>query len=157
MSTTFSSTNHLVTLITTKQHTRKLLGVQEPTLVVFSSLFFEFLTPFTLWGCNFLIFSLFSMMVSVWNVPRRGFKFCLDNINNITLPLNLAYPECLNVWSLANLPYMFGYMMKTKYMNLAKKNSHLWWLKTFKTTKYLFFIFLFDEYATIKNCWIKMN
>jgi len=59
------------------------------------------------------------------NVPRGGLKFCLDIENNITLPGDPTCPTCLSVRSLADLPYMFGYTMKTKYMNLAKKNSLL--------------------------------
>jgi len=33
-----------------------------------------------------------------------GLKFCLDTENNRALPLDLACPECLSVWSPANLP-----------------------------------------------------
>jgi len=75
-------------------------------------------------GWNFLSSIPFLTIVSVSNVARGGFKFCLDIGNNRTLPLDPACPECLSVRSLADLLYMFGYTMKTKYMNLTKKNSH---------------------------------
>jgi hypothetical protein len=40
---------------------------------MFSGLFFfEFLTPFTLGGCNFLISNQFSTIVIVSDAPRRG-------------------------------------------------------------------------------------
>jgi hypothetical protein len=38
---------------------------------------------------------------------EEGFKFCLNTKNIGTLPLNLAYPECLNVQSPIGLPYLF--------------------------------------------------
>ncbi len=81
--------------------------------------FFEFLTPFTLGGHNFLISNLFSMIVSVSNVPRGGFKFCLDTRNNGALPLDPACPECLSVWSPVGLPYKTMSSMKpfVKYMD----------------------------------------
>jgi hypothetical protein len=39
-SASFSSTNHLETLITTEQHTTNFLGVQEPASFLFRGLFF---------------------------------------------------------------------------------------------------------------------
>jgi hypothetical protein len=38
---------------------------------------------------------------------EEGFKFCFDTKNNETLPLDLAGPEHLNVWSQAGLPWTF--------------------------------------------------
>jgi hypothetical protein len=82
------------------------LGVWEPTLVVFNGLcFFEFLTPYTLEGHNFLVFNPIFMIVSVL---EKGFKFCLDTRNNGALPLDPACPESLNVRSPAGLPYCSG-------------------------------------------------
>jgi len=65
---------------------------------------FEFLNPYTLGGCNFLISNSFSMIVNVSNAPRGEFKFCLDVKNNGALPLDPACPERLNVRSQADLP-----------------------------------------------------
>jgi hypothetical protein len=76
----------------------------ELTLIVFSGWLFEFLTLFTLWGCNFFISYLFLTIVSVSDVPRGGFKFCLDIRNNWALPLDPACPECLSFPLPAGLP-----------------------------------------------------
>jgi hypothetical protein len=47
------------------------LGVWDSTFVMLGGLFFfAFLTPFTLWGRNFLISNPFSMIVIVSDVPR---------------------------------------------------------------------------------------
>ncbi len=69
---------NLWTLIATKQHTKIFFGVRELTFVVFDGLFFEFLTPFTLGGHNFLISNPFSTIVNV--SKEEGFKFFLDII-----------------------------------------------------------------------------
>jgi hypothetical protein len=81
--------------------------------------FFQVLTPFTLVGHNFLICNLFSTIVSVSNVPREGFKFCLDTRNNIVLPMDPACPEHLSVRWLASLPYktMSSIKPSVKYMD----------------------------------------
>jgi hypothetical protein len=72
------------------------LSVQEPAFVVFSDLFFkEFLTPFTLGGCNFLISNPFSTIVCVQMCQEEGFKFCLNTRNNGALPLDPAYPSTM--------------------------------------------------------------
>jgi hypothetical protein len=41
---------------------------------MFNNLFFEFLTPFILEGHNFLISNLFSIILSVFDVPRGGLQ-----------------------------------------------------------------------------------
>jgi hypothetical protein len=67
-SATWSCTNHLGTLIATKQHIKKFLGVWELTFVVLGGL--EFQTPFTFGGHNFLNCNSFSMIVNVLNAKR---------------------------------------------------------------------------------------
>jgi hypothetical protein len=51
---TSSFTIHLGTLIATEQHTRNLLGVQEPAFLASSDLFFLVLDPLYFGGYNFL-------------------------------------------------------------------------------------------------------
>lgn len=51
----------------------------------------EFLTPTLFVGLKFLISNLFLMNSNAVDVPRGGFKFCLDTGNNGALALNLAY------------------------------------------------------------------
>jgi hypothetical protein len=61
---------------------------------------------------------------------QEGFKFCLDAINNRALPLDLACPEHLSVWSPASLPYYFSILARIKsqnkhwstFMSLSHKN-----------------------------------
>jgi hypothetical protein len=92
---TWNFTNKLQTLITTKQHTKNFLGVQEPALVVFSVCFFEFLTPFTLWGRNFVITNLFSTIVSVSDVPRGEVQVLFGHQNQWSPPLKSGLPWAL--------------------------------------------------------------
>jgi hypothetical protein len=51
---------------------KELFGCLELGFVVFSGLFFKFLTSFTLGGRNFLIFNSLLMIVSVSDMPRGG-------------------------------------------------------------------------------------
>jgi hypothetical protein len=44
-------------------------------------------------------------MFSVLDASRGDVQVCLDTRISGALPLDLAYPECLNVPSLAALPY----------------------------------------------------
>ncbi len=69
-SATWSSTNHLSTLIAAKQYTKNFWGVWESAFIVFRGSFFEFLTPFTLGGHNFLISNPVLMIANVLDVPR---------------------------------------------------------------------------------------
>jgi len=48
------------------------LDVQKLTFVMFDGLFFGFLDPSLLWGCNFLIFNSFLTIVRVSDAPRGG-------------------------------------------------------------------------------------
>jgi len=48
------------------------LGVWELAFVVLGGFFFEFLTPFTLGGCNFLTSIPFSTIFNVPNAPIGG-------------------------------------------------------------------------------------
>jgi hypothetical protein len=52
---------------------------------------FEFLTPFTLGGYNFLIFNPFLTILNVLDAPRRGLQFFLDTRTNRAFP-GLVYP-----------------------------------------------------------------
>ncbi len=85
------------------EHTRDLLGVLGTD---FDSVqWFGFLSSWpSLRGCNFCISYSFLTIVSVSDVPRGGFKFCLDIRNNWALPLDPACPECLSSWLPAGLP-----------------------------------------------------
>ncbi len=67
--------------------------------------FFEFLTPFILWGHNFFIFYLFSAIVNVLNATRRRIQVLFGHHKPWSPPLDLAYPKRLIVQPLANLPY----------------------------------------------------
>jgi hypothetical protein len=84
-SATWSSTNHIWTLIATEYHTKKIVSVQEPAsqesaFVVFGCLFFfELLDPSTLGGRNFLIFYLFSTIATLSDVPRGGTQVSLGH------------------------------------------------------------------------------
>ncbi len=68
--------------------------------------FLSFLTPFILGDCNFLISNPFLMIVNVLNVPRRGLQVLFGHQKQQNPPLDLAYPKCLSVWSLASLPQL---------------------------------------------------
>jgi hypothetical protein len=53
---------------------------QELAFVMFGGLFFfELLDPSTLGGCNFLILNLFSMIVTLSDVPRGGIQVSLGH------------------------------------------------------------------------------
>ncbi len=64
MNVTWSSIHHLWILITTKQQTRNYWGVWKLAFLVFSDLFLEFLTPYTLRGHIFFISNLFFTIVN---------------------------------------------------------------------------------------------
>jgi len=49
--------------------------------------FFEFLTPFTLGGHNFLISNPFSTIVSVFDAPRGGIQVLCGHQKQWSLPL----------------------------------------------------------------------
>ncbi len=105
-STTWNSKNHLWTLIATDQHKRKFWNVWDPTFVVFSVLFFLSSWPlFTVRGIIFTFLLHFQRLLMCWMCQEEGFKFCLDTRNNGALPLDLACPENLNVWSPVDLLY----------------------------------------------------
>ncbi len=72
-SATLSPKNNLGVVIIIKQHTRNILGLQELAMVCC----FEFLTPPTLGGHNFLIFNLFLIIFSALDVPRGGAQHLL--------------------------------------------------------------------------------
>jgi hypothetical protein len=61
--------------------------------------FLEFLTPFSLGGCNFLISNPFLTIAKVSDAPRVQVLFWHQKH-----PLDLACPERLSVQSLADLP-----------------------------------------------------
>ncbi len=63
------------------------LGVYEPAFVVFNSFFWEFLTPFTLVGHNFLISNLFSTILNVLDAPRGGLQVCFAHQKQQSPPL----------------------------------------------------------------------
>ncbi len=65
---------------------------------------FEFLTPSTLGGLNFLISNPFMTILSASDVPR-GVSVLLGCQKQRTLPLDLACPGCLSVCPLTVLPY----------------------------------------------------
>jgi len=79
------------------------LGVWEPTFLTLGSFFFEFLIPSILRGHNFFNSITFLTILKVPQAQQDGFKFCFDTRNNEALPLDLACPECLNVWFTLNL------------------------------------------------------
>jgi hypothetical protein len=127
LSATWSSKSHVWTQITAEQHTSNCLGVQELVFVVFDGLFFfEFLTPFTLRGCNFFISNLFLTIIFVSDVPRAGVQVCLDNKNNRALPLDPGCPEHLSVQRLTNLPYVCG-NQRVKFSHLCAFNISPAW------------------------------
>jgi hypothetical protein len=57
--------------------------------------FVEFLTPFTLGGCNFPIFNLFLTIVGVLDPPRGGvqvlFELALDNFLTFLIIIGSKY------------------------------------------------------------------
>jgi hypothetical protein len=68
-------TNNLGTVIIIEQHTKNFLGVQELVVVCC----FEFLTPCTLVGRNFLNSNFFLTILSASNVPRGGVQHFLGH------------------------------------------------------------------------------
>jgi hypothetical protein len=60
------------------------LGVLELASIVF---FLSFLTPFTLQGHNFLIFYLFSMILSVLDALRKGLQVFFGHQKQQSPPL----------------------------------------------------------------------
>jgi hypothetical protein len=54
---------------------------------MFNSLFFEFLTPFTLEGHTFLTFNLFSTILSVLDAPRGELQVLFGQQKQQSLPL----------------------------------------------------------------------
>jgi hypothetical protein len=64
--------------------------------------FFEFLTPFTLGVCNFLISNPLSTIASVSAAPSGGVQVLVYTRSKGALPLDLACPELLSVWSPAD-------------------------------------------------------
>ncbi len=65
----------------------------ELVFVAFGGFFFEFLTPSTLRGHNFLNSIPFLMIFSAPDAPIKGFKFSLNTQKNGALPLDLACLE----------------------------------------------------------------
>jgi hypothetical protein len=83
------------------------LVIQEWVFIISVICLFEFLTLFTLVGHNFLISNPFSTIVSVSNAPGGGVQVLFGHKNNGALPLDLAFPEQLNVQSPIDLPYNY--------------------------------------------------
>jgi hypothetical protein len=54
---------------------------------VLNGFFSEFLTPFTLWGHNFLIFNLFLTIFSVLDAPRGGLQVLFGHQKQQNPPL----------------------------------------------------------------------
>jgi len=90
-STTWSSTNHIGTLIAIEQRTRIFLSVQEPAFVVFNGLSFWVLDPFCFEGGNFLISNLFLMIVSVSDAPRGGDQVLFGHQKQHSPPLGSSF------------------------------------------------------------------
>jgi len=96
----------LWTLIATEQYTRNFLDDWELAIVMFHDLFFSFWLPL-LWGViTFSNLLSFLTIFSAWNTLIGMVQVCLNTKNNGTLPLDLACPERLNVWSPVYLPYL---------------------------------------------------
>jgi hypothetical protein len=84
VSVTSHSTNHLSTLIITKQHTRNFLGVWEPASIALGSLFFY---PLHFGGGhNFFNSISFFKIFSASNAPIGEVQVFFDTKNNKTLP-----------------------------------------------------------------------
>jgi hypothetical protein len=107
--TIWSSTNRLGTLIATEQHVRNFSGVWELALFCLVACFFEFLTSFILGAITFSFLNCFRQLLMCQMRQEEGFKFCLDTNNIGALPLEPS-PECLSVWSPANLPPIYRYV-----------------------------------------------
>jgi hypothetical protein len=71
--------------------------------------FFDVLTPILEAGVVTFAFLIhFGRLLVCHMCQEEWFKFCWDTRNNKTLPLDLACPERLNVWSPASLPYKWS-------------------------------------------------
>ncbi len=82
------------------------MDVRELTFVAFGDLFFfEFLTPFTLGGHNFLIYNPYLTIVSVLYALRGGVQDWFGHQKNRAFPFNSTCLECLSVQSLDGLTY----------------------------------------------------
>ncbi|CAK9257327.1 unnamed protein product, partial [Sphagnum jensenii] len=80
----------------TKQHIRNFFGGLGTILCGDCQfVFWEFLTPFILGGCNFFISNPFSMIVSVLDVPREGVQILLGHQKQQSPPFE-ACPKCLS-------------------------------------------------------------
>jgi hypothetical protein len=86
-STTWSSTNHLWTLIAREKHTRNFFECFEINLC--SVRWFVLLSswPPLLWGLNFVISNLFSTNVSVSDAQREGIQVLFGHQKQHSLPL----------------------------------------------------------------------
>jgi hypothetical protein len=100
--------------------------------------FFEFLTPFTLRGHNFLNSIPFLTIFCLLNVTIWRVQVCLNTKNNGALPLDLACFECISVIvvtqfatneQLKDLTHMF--FLRIPYYKLYKKGlfSYVFTLK----------------------------
>ncbi len=83
-------------------------AIGNPSCSVWWFVFFEFLTPSTLGGCNFLKSIPFWTMFSLPDAPIRGVQILFGHKNNRALSFDPACTEHLSVWSLASLPNVLG-------------------------------------------------
>jgi hypothetical protein len=108
-STTWSSTNHLVILISTEQHTSKFLGVYELTFVCSMICFFEFWPPL-IWGAvTFSFVICFQWLLLCQMCQEEEFTFCLDTKNKRAFPLDSTCPEQLIIQSLYHNTFSNGF------------------------------------------------
>jgi len=78
------------------EHTRDLLGVSGTDFdCVQWFVFLEFLTPFTLWGCNFSFHICFWQIVSVSDATREGVQILLGHQKQWSPPLGSSLPWIL--------------------------------------------------------------
>jgi hypothetical protein len=68
------------------------LRVQELAFVMFDGLFFEFLTPFTLGGHNFLVSNPFLTIVSVPDAPIGGVQVFFGHHKQLSYALGSSLP-----------------------------------------------------------------
>ncbi len=97
--------------------------------------FNEFLTPFILVGCNFLISYLFFQIVSVSDAPRGGVQVLFRHQKYRALPLDPACPERLSVRSPAGLPRvhtppLLSFPLEFVWVVVGSLNSFLFCLLT---------------------------
>jgi hypothetical protein len=71
---------------------------------MYDSLFFQFLTLYTLGGVTFSLLICFQQLSVRQMHQEKGFNFCLDIRNKGALPSDLAFPACLSARSSAGLP-----------------------------------------------------